>query len=422
MKVLIIAPVPLDGHNIDCGGGVSFSYMAMIDMLRVKGHEVRWLSPWHNLEPMYLKMYPGFRDIRFSWKNRRKIRKEMQWADRVLTPDSCASYLILQLAREQRTPVILCNHTNCFKLVAAALRKQRYGRVRSFLAKMFVFPIGVLKLRLMSRASSMFLVTTKSNQSFLQRLGVKVDGIFDNITIKTRVFREPDSLSEINKIRRDLLRDTGCQSIIMYAGRVANEKRIPLLIKARPPRSLLLIVGDGPAAPEITALSEAEGRVKFINRMVSQQQLRKLYKACDLAVSASDFETLGMSVYEAWLCGKQSVVEDCGGFRDQIRNERYGSLVSFDRACEARQAIEDLLENPRPLAFKPALPLESSIEEYLQTAKPLPKLDVFSRGILSLIDYVVLIFGSPKNPEHRGRGKAGRSMTVLRRAPKVASN
>jgi glycosyltransferase involved in cell wall biosynthesis len=393
MKVLIIAPVPLDGNNTHFGGGVSFSYIGIIKLLESKGHEVRYLSPWHNLEPMFFKYYPGFREISFSHSNRKKIEEQMAWADKVLLPDSTISSFVLKTAKKLKTPVVLCNHTDCFKLISTTFTN-RSGLVIAAITRMVLFPFYKIKLRLLSKGASLYLTTTRENKKTITKMGIRVDGLFDNIGPKTLIFGEHDSEDEIKEIRSDLLRGTHFKKIILFAGRIAEEKRIPLLFEARPDNALLVIVGDGPIAEKIMSFHNPEKGIVFINKMLPQDRLRKLIKATDLSVSASDFETLGMSVYETWLCGNKSVVQNDGGFKDQIRDLSHGKLIDFKKSKEARQAIEEVLLDDTPLATVPALPIEKSIEVYLKEATKVPSLSKLSEWFFAWTDSIVLLFAS----------------------------
>jgi len=74
--------------------------------------------------------------------------------------------------------------------------------------------------------------------------------------------------------------------------------------------------------------------------MVDQDRLRVLYKACDLLVSASAFETLGMTVAEAHMCGCAVAVQAAPGFVSQVIPGRNGYLVNYDDAEEARSQLE----------------------------------------------------------------------------------
>lgn len=55
-----------------------------------------------------------------------------------------------------------------------------------------------------------------------------------------------------------------------------------------------------------------QGIVALPDGMVPQHTLRQFYKAADVNVSASGFETFGMTVLEARLCGTPSIVQNAG--------------------------------------------------------------------------------------------------------------
>ena len=69
--------------------------------------------------------------------------------------------------------------------------------------------------------------------------------------------------------------------------------------------------------------------VKLVSEMVPQNVLRKYYKAADLHVSASNSETYGMTVRESLHCGTSVVVQNDGGFIEQVRPGVDGFLVDF---------------------------------------------------------------------------------------------
>ena len=54
------------------------------------------------------------------------------------------------------------------------------------------------------------------------------------------------------------------------------------------------------------------GIVVLADGMVAQHTLRQFYKAADVNVSASGFETFGMTVLEARWCGTPSIVQNAG--------------------------------------------------------------------------------------------------------------
>ena len=68
------------------------------------------------------------------------------------------------------------------------------------------------------------------------------------------------------------------------------------------------------------------------------------YKAADIHVSASTFETLGNTVHESLLCGTAVVVQNAGGYISQVKNGQHGYLVEWKNVIEAQTAIENVLQ------------------------------------------------------------------------------
>lgn len=97
--------------------------------------------------------------------------------------------------------------------------------------------------------------------------------------------------------------------LLLYLGRVAHEKNIDALIKAMTllkDRTIkLMIVGEGPAKRDLEKLAHSlhlDGRVIFTG-FVSDGRLPEFYCSADAFVSASKFETQGISILEALACG-----------------------------------------------------------------------------------------------------------------------
>jgi glycosyltransferase involved in cell wall biosynthesis len=86
-----------------------------------------------------------------------------------------------------------------------------------------------------------------------------------------------------------------------------------------PGSSALVIVGDGPLAPELAdrvARPSLRGSVRLTGR-VSDEQLVGLYRAADVAVVPTlAVEGYGLVVLEAAACGTPSIVSDVGGLRE----------------------------------------------------------------------------------------------------------
>jgi len=170
---------------------------------------------------------------------------------------------------------------------------------------------------------------------------VRVDGVFSP-RIKLAVFTLPDSAADIAAARHWLSRGNVHKPVLLVAGRLSHEKRIPLLARAKPAGVVLAVVGDGPDAQSIAELEQYEDVFVHVG-MVDQDRLRVLYKACDLLVSASAFETLGMTVAESHMCGRPVAVQAAPGFVSQVIPGRNGFLVNYDDADEARAQLAHAL-------------------------------------------------------------------------------
>lgn len=114
-------------------------------------------------------------------------------------------------------------------------------------------------------------------------------------------------------------------------GRISNEKRLDLMVEAvrrlgGRGRAYLAIVGDGPSAPTFAQLHGRENGVYCRPRFLSHAELAEVYASSDVHVSASEFETLGNTVLEAFACGVPVVVPRTQGFRDTVRHEVDGYL------------------------------------------------------------------------------------------------
>ena len=138
---------------------------------------------------------------------------------------------------------------------------------------------------------------------------------------------------------RNRLMCEGTEFIALYAGRLSKEKRIELLFPSLPSNVTLVIVGDGPDKQKLEKYEKQHKNVRMVAEMVPQGVLRKYYKAADLLVSASNSETYGMAVRESLHCRTPVVVQNDGGFIEQVRPFIDGFLVDFSDAEKAKSTI-----------------------------------------------------------------------------------
>jgi alpha-1,6-mannosyltransferase len=110
---------------------------------------------------------------------------------------------------------------------------------------------------------------------------------------------------------------------LVYAGRLSNEKRVPVLIEAlaRLPASFqacLWITGHGPLLGEVAAAAEEIPALQLLPYQRSREQFAALLASADVYVTAGPHETFALSVIEAQAAGLPVVGVDAGALRDQV--------------------------------------------------------------------------------------------------------
>ncbi|MBX8633275.1 MAG: glycosyltransferase [Candidatus Thermoplasmatota archaeon] len=144
----------------------------------------------------------------------------------------------------------------------------------------------------------------------------------------------------------------GDNPLLLYVGRVAYEKNIDSIIRNIPgirDRNLkMLIVGEGPARRELELLVRSlnlQDRVIFTG-FVPDDELIDYYSAADAFVSASKFETQGISMLEAMSCGKPVVSINFRASADFIVSGVNGFLYDDDRGNMAETIMKAIHADP----------------------------------------------------------------------------
>lgn len=110
---------------------------------------------------------------------------------------------------------------------------------------------------------------------------------------------------------------------LLYAGRLAPEKNLPLLLSAM--RQVmacgerechLLVAGSGPLMGWMEEQAQAfEGRVHLLGHIEGREQLADLFANCDAFVHPNPREPFGIAPLEAMASGLPLVCPDAGGVR-----------------------------------------------------------------------------------------------------------
>ncbi|MCL2100085.1 MAG: glycosyltransferase [Fibromonadales bacterium] len=162
--------------------------------------------------------------------------------------------------------------------------------------------------------------------------------------------------------------------VILYAGRVSNEKGVLELTdiyreaKKKFDKVKLAVVGKGPAVEQ---LQRENPDAIFIN-WVEQSKLPIIYSSADILALPSRFDTFSLVVLEALSCGLPVAAYNTKGPKDIIKHDECGFLV--ETPSEMQQAILNFLENGNASQFRKAsierakaYNAESIIGDFLQS-------------------------------------------------------
>lgn len=111
--------------------------------------------------------------------------------------------------------------------------------------------------------------------------------------------------------------------VLMYAGRLSNEKRVSLLVEAllKLPADLqavLWLVGHGPMHEDIEAMTALVPSLRLLPYETDRARFAAMLASADIYVTAGPHEAFALSVIEAQASGLPAVGIDAGALRDRI--------------------------------------------------------------------------------------------------------
>lgn len=159
---------------------------------------------------------------------------------------------------------------------------------------------------------------------------------------------EPDGPSV-----RDALR-LGTKMVVIAVARLVPLKNVALLVdamalvRARLPRTHLLVVGDGPERDRLRARA---GELDLLDAVtftgsVPHGETAPLYRSADVFALSSDFDNSPNAVLEAMASGLPVVATDSGGVREFVATPDGGLIVPKRDPQALASAIESLLRDP----------------------------------------------------------------------------
>lgn len=160
-------------------------------------------------------------------------------------------------------------------------------------------------------------------------------------------------LEQFNPAKRDdAYRQTlleGDDYLLLYCGRLAKEKKLDVLmdmmaqLEAEGEKVRLLLIGDGPYRQELEARQLKQ--VSFLG-FQKGDALHKIYACSDAFVFASENETFGNVILEAFASRLPVVAVAKGGIMDNLKHLHNGLTVTENTGSAFANYVKYLKNNP----------------------------------------------------------------------------
>jgi glycosyltransferase involved in cell wall biosynthesis len=223
------------------------------------------------------------------------------------------SAVVATWARKHDVPCVLC--------------QGMYRDYRGGMKHALQLAYDAITLPMLRRGATGCLAKTRAAAGYLRSKG------FEGVEVLP-VGLDPERLGAADAL--DWRRRLGIPAdaiVFLYVG-VVEERRRPDLVVAgmlaaltADPRSVLVVVGKGPAVPALLAEAEALGDAFRRVEAVDQEELAALYKSADFFLLPSDYEIYGVAALESLYCGTPVIASATGGLCDLVSDGENGILV-----------------------------------------------------------------------------------------------
>ena len=190
-------------------------------------------------------------------------------------------------------------------------------------------------LRLLYERCDLVFAPSRLMCGYLRELGVP-HAVHQPLGVDAEVFNPARRSSRLLRERLGLPAAT---RLLVYAGRFAREKNLPVLLQAfarlGAPYHLLLIGGDRTAHPA--------ANVTMLPYRRDSLELAQWLASADALVHAGTKETFGLVILEAMACGRPVVAARAGAFPEFV-DESVGLLAEPDCGASMAEAIAALYE------------------------------------------------------------------------------
>jgi len=333
MRVALISETFLPSVN-----GITTTLRHMLAYLAAHGHEAMVFAP-HDAPPSYagfpivplpsmpLPFYPEVKLTPPHWGIAEQLRRFQPDLVHVVGPvvlGAAATMMALQL----QLPVVSSYHTNLSMYSA----HYGWGWLKA--------PLDAY-LRLVHNRSLLTLCPSRATLHDLQAQGFRRLWVWGRGVDTERFHPRHRSTAW-----REAMGVRPGETVVVYVGRLAKEKRLDVLADAlRVWRGVrLVLVGDGPARMQLE--QRMAGLPVHFTGYLAGHELATAYASADAFVFPSDTETFGQVVQEAMASGLPVVGARGGGTLDLVQEGSTGRLFMPGSATDLATQLAPLLASP----------------------------------------------------------------------------
>lgn len=203
--------------------------------------------------------------------------------------------------------------------------------------------------------SSLFFANgTSSRRYFNEKFNIDNEKIFNQkLAVDTNyimgLLPKKEQLRSSIRERYNIAQD---QNVVIYSGRIVNQKKINTVIEAINLISFkkditFLIVGDGEERSNIEDLAKKLNVNLIVTGYISEQkELFEHYFAGDIGILPSEEESWGLVINEEMSSGLPIIAsEECGAVLDLVKKDVNGYVIQVGNIQQIATAIEKILTN-----------------------------------------------------------------------------
>ncbi|MFA5839694.1 MAG: glycosyltransferase [Candidatus Margulisiibacteriota bacterium] len=321
--------------------GITISIKTLRESLEALGHEVFVVGPeYPNFKetdrhvlrlPSIPAPYPGYRFVfPFSAKVFKQLKEEKIDIIHAHQPFGIG-LSALYLSRKLQIPLVYTFHTLF----------PRYVHNVPFVPSVISKAITVRYLRFFCNQVNAVIAPSTMVKRYLKILGVKKP--IEVVPTGVNVGKIQDTRDKAQILSKHQIPNNS--KILLFSGRISEEKNILFLIKAFPsilekaPGTYLVLCGGGPKEAEYRKFAKQfTDRIIFAGQ-IPHTELTAYYQAADLFVYSSISETQGLVLCEAKANGLPIVALFGGGLTDVVESGIDGYLVPRNPAIFVEHVV-----------------------------------------------------------------------------------